>query len=57
LKKEKEPMMAKHAEDIRFEEAVDMLLNGRYVDSETKQSFFAYVDGEIDREEARRRLL
>lgn len=49
--------MEKNAEYERFDEAVDMLLNGRYVDSETKQNFFAYVDGQIDREEARRRLI
>ena len=43
-------------EYARFDEAVDMLLNGRYVDPAAKENFFKYVDGEIDREEARRRL-
>lgn len=48
--------MAKNAEYRRFDEAVDMLLNGRCVDMQAKQDFFLYVDGVIDREEARRRL-
>lgn len=46
-----------NTEHKRFDEAVDMLLNGRYVDAEAKKSFFAYVDGEIDRDEARARLI
>lgn len=49
--------MSTDEEYARFDEAVDMLLNGRYVDPQAKENFFLYVDGEIDREEARKRLI
>lgn len=49
--------MGKSAEARRFDEAVDMLLNSRFVDPEAITNFFRYVDGEIDRDEARRLIL
>lgn len=44
-------------EGDRFNEAFELLINGRWVDAEAKQNFFRYVDGEISHEEAERRLL
>lgn len=49
--------MGKSAEMRRFDEAVDLLLNGRRVDSDAKQAFFDYVDGVIDRDKVREVLL
>jgi hypothetical protein len=40
----------------RWDEAIDRLLNGRWVEQEAIQVIFAYVDGEIDRAEMERRL-
>lgn len=44
-------------DERRFNEAFDMLINGRWVDEEAKVNFYLYVDGEISNSEARRRLL
>lgn len=49
--------MTRNAEDRRFNEAFDLLINGRWVDPEAKENFFRYVDGEISRAEAERLLL
>lgn len=44
------------ADSERFNEAFDLLISGRWVDPEAKVNFYRYLDGEIDRAEAERRL-
>lgn len=51
------PVVGEPDASARWDEAIDVLLNGRWVDPEAKVAVFAYHDGEISKAELKRRLL